>query len=185
MESTNLSQLLREAPIKKVKKGELLLRNGDSSDSFYHVVKGCLRSYTIDTKGKEHVIQFAPEDWIITDQESFITQNALSILNIDALEDSEIKVLKRPPSEELIRLDHDTLAEMNLKLLRRTYVLQKRIISLLSATAEERYLDFIKLYPGLVQRIPQKMIASYLGVTPEGLSRVRKEIVKKSKLVVS
>lgn len=80
-------------------------------------------------------------------------------------------------------MDTESLNNINQKLLKRIYTLQKRIIHLLSATAEERYLDFIKIYPGLVQRVPQKMIASFLGITPEGLSRVRKELAKKNKII--
>ena len=102
----------------------------------------------------------------------------LATLNIDAIEDSEIKIIKRP-NDNTSNLDTASLLSMNQKLLRRTYSLQKRIIQLLSASAEERYLEFLKLYPNLVQRVPQKMIASYLGITPESLSRVRKQLGNK------
>ena len=180
MPAINFSNFLKEAPIKIVKKGEIILRNGDVSNSFFYVVKGCLRSYTIDPKGKEHVFQFAPEDWIISDQESLMNNNALAILNIDAIEDSEIKILKLSPENNSGKMDIESLKDMNQKLLRRVYTLQKRVIQLLSASARERYLEFIKIYPNLVQRVPQKMIASYLGITPEGLSRVRKELGRKN-----
>ncbi len=182
MEMINISDIIKHAPITKIKKGEILLRNGDLSDSFFHVEKGCLRSYIIDNKGKEHVFQFAPENWIISDHESLKDSKAFAILNIDAIEDSEIKILKKP-ADSVIKMDMESLNEMNQKLLRRMFTLQNRIIHLLSATAEERYLDFIKTYPSIVQRVPQKMIASYLGITPEGLSRVRKELVRKNKII--
>ena len=178
MEMINLSSILKNTPIKKIKKGEILLSNGDLSDSFFHVVKGCLRSYIIDNKGKEHVFQFAPEDWIISDQESMMN-NGPAILNIDAIEDSQIKIIKRPSEKTMTGLDKESLLEMNTKLLRRINSLQKRVIQLLSSSAEERYTEFLKTYPNLAQRVPQKMIASYLGITPEGLSRVRKELVRK------
>ncbi len=178
MGNLNFSNTIANSPTKRVKKGEVLVRNGELSEAFYYVEKGCLRSYTIDSKGKEHVLQFAPEDWIISDKESLMN-NGLAILNIDAIEDSEIKVLKKPAEDDFSKFDAESLMQMNQKLLRRAYSLQKRIIQLLSASAEERYMDFLKLYPGLAQRVPQKMIASYLGITPEGLSRVRKQLVIK------
>ena len=178
MQDINFLKSFGNAPTTMVKKGEILLRNGDNSDWFFYVEKGCLRSYTIDSKGKEHVFQFAPEDWLISDQES-IMNNGLAILNIDAIEDSQIKIIKRPSEKPMTGMDKELLLYMNNKLLRKIYSQQKRIIQLLSSSAEERYIEFIKLYPNLAQRVPQKMIASYLGITPESLSRVRKELVKK------
>ena len=89
MADSNFIQTLASSPTKHVKKGEILVRNGLLSDAFYYVEKGCLRSYTIDSKGKEHVFQFAPEDWIISDQESLMNQG-LAILNIDALDRSAV-----------------------------------------------------------------------------------------------
>jgi hypothetical protein len=115
----NFSDVIANAPGKLVKKGEILLRNGAPSDSFYYVEKGCLRSYTIDVKGKEHVFQFAPEDWIISDQESLMNNSAVAVLNIDAIEDSEVKVLKRPKDNALLKMDMESLITMNQKLLRK------------------------------------------------------------------
>ncbi len=178
MQGVNFSKELFKTKTKEVKKGEIILRNGDPSDYFFYVEKGCLRSYTIDAKGKEHIFQFAPEDWIISDQESLIN-NLPAILNIDALEDSRIKLIKRPKEINFKNIDHESLVEMNEKFQRRIFALQKRVMQLLSSSAEERYLEFNKTYPNLAQRVSQKMIASYLGITPEGLSRVRKKIVRK------
>jgi CRP-like cAMP-binding protein len=176
MADINLSKVFARTQAKLIKKGEILLSSGELSQSLFYVQKGCLRSYTIDENGKEHVFQFAPEDWIISDQEGVLNRG-LSILNIDAIEDSEIKVLRHLPDRS--KLDKESLLEMNEKLLRRTFSLQKRIIQLLSSSAEERYLEFLKIYPNLFQRVPQKMVASYLGLTPEGLSRVRKQLGRK------
>ena len=165
--------------IKEVKKGEVLLRNGDSCDSFFKVVKGCLRSYIVDLKGKEHIVQFAPEDWMIGDQESTFNHTPAT-LNIEAIEDSTITIIKFVKSEhKFADLDKELLVDINQKFQKRIFVLQKRIIQLMSATAEERYNEFKLTYPNLVKRVPQKMIASYLGITPESLSRVRKEIITK------
>ncbi|HWZ23167.1 MAG TPA: Crp/Fnr family transcriptional regulator [Cytophagaceae bacterium] len=165
--------------VKEVKKGEVLLRTGDLCDSFFKVIKGCLRSYIIDPKGKEHIVQFAPEEWLIGDQESMFN-HVLATLNIDAIEDSTIAVIKFSQNEnKLSDLDKASLIDLNQKFQKRIFVLQKRIIQLISATAEERYNEFNSTYPNLVKRVPQKMIASYLGITPESLSRVRKEIITK------
>jgi CRP-like cAMP-binding protein len=162
--------------IKHVKKGEVLLRNGEVSHQFYYVQKGCLRSYSIDSKGKEHILQFAPEDWVISDQESAIN-NTPALLNIDALEDSTIAIYTVHASLNIAQMDKKAMEDMLGKFQKRILVLQKRIILLMSATAQERYNDFNTTYPNLAQRLPLKIIASYLAITPESLSRVRKELV--------
>ncbi len=156
--------------IKIINKGQILLNRGDVATKTYFVRKGLLRSYTIDEKGKEHIFMFAPEDWIMTDMVSQI-YNIPSDLYIDALEETEIEFL-----------DENTFEKMNTteveRLMKRAAVLQKRVLLLMSATAKERYEDFIKTYPNIVQRVPQKMIASYLGITPEALSKIRGEITR-------
>ncbi|WP_233194606.1 Crp/Fnr family transcriptional regulator [Aquimarina sp. I32.4] len=124
------------------------------------VKSGLLRSYTIDNKGKEHILMFAPEDWIITDN---TPPEQPGELYIDALEDSEIIILEKG-KEDKIDLQ---------KILNRLNALQKRIVMMMSATAIERYEYFIHTYPNVTQRIPQLMIASYLGITPEALSKVK------------
>jgi CRP-like cAMP-binding protein len=146
----------------KVKKGEILQRKGDLNSKVYQVQSGLLRSYSIDAKGKEHIYMFAPENWIIADSVS--PENPCDLF-IDALEDSV--VIKE--TKDAIAI-HDTQ-----KLVNRLEVLQKRIIRLLSASAIERYEHFLATYPDMVQRVPQKMIASYLGVTPEALSTVKRK----------
>lgn len=145
-----------------VTKGQILQRKGESHTKIFHVESGLLRSYTIDDKGKEHIFMFAPEDWIIADSKSF---GEPCQLFIDAIEDSVVFVEKR---EEHIIADFQ-------KIVNRLGVLQERILMLLSASAIERYEDFINTYPTIVQRVPQKMIASYLGVTPEALSYAKKK----------
>jgi CRP-like cAMP-binding protein len=118
----------------EVKKGQILQWEGDLNTKIFQVESGLLRSYSIDEKGKEHIYQFASENWIIADA---IPKNKPCELFIDCLEDSVI---------------------------------------IQTASAIQRYEHFIDTYPDIVQRVPQKMIASYLGITPEALSRVRKEI---------
>ena len=157
--------------VKNVVKGKILQRKGDRLSKGYFVKKGCLRSYTIDEKGKEHIFMFAPEGWIIGDILAMASPESGCVFFIDAIEDSEIEVFDTAFFEKI-----NAKSALGVeKLLKRITVLQKRIIMLMSATAWERYQDFIETYPNIVQRVPQKMIASYLGITPEALSKIRGE----------
>ena len=160
---------------KYMKKGEFLLNEGEVCKYTAFVVKGCLRSYTIDNKGKEHIMQFAPENWWISDMDSFAKKTP-SIYFIDALEDSEVLLIDSSSYDKaMVQLPQLALFFQEL-IQNRQAASQKRIIFSMSASAEERYLDFLKTYPAFIQRVPQHMIASYLGITPESLSRVRKQI---------
>jgi len=150
----------------RVKKGQLIQRKGDFNSSIYQVQSGLLRSYTVDAKGKEHIFMFAPEGWIIADN---VRPEKPCDLFIDALEDSIV-----------IQKVKDFEAELEaLKIIKRLEVLQKRVIMLMSASAIERYEHFIHTYPDIVQRVLQRMIASYLGITPQALSTLRAEIARK------
>jgi len=163
--------------VKKFSKNEILQYKGDHLKHGFFVGKGLLRAYSIDAKGKEHILQFAPENWIISDRNNM--NNEASIFFIDAIEPSETIIIPNNFMEEAGR-KVPCLQPMQITLLNNSIrFMQKRINMLLSATAEERYLDFIKLYPNLTLRVPQWMIASYLGITPESLSRVRKELAHK------
>lgn len=148
----------------ELKKGQILQREGDLSTKIFQVESGLLRSYSIDEKGKEHIYQFAPENWIIADA---ISNDNPCNLYIDSLENSVIIETEK---------DFNALSNDPHKLAKRLEVLQKRIIMLMSASAIQRYEHFIDNYPDITQRVPQRMIASYLGITPEALSRVRKVI---------
>jgi len=163
---------------KKVSKGEVLLNLGSIASYGYKVETGCLRSYVIDQSGKEHILQFAPEGWLISDLDSF-TNRKPAVIFIDAIEDSEVSFISKSDFGDLYSLDKAVLIEMNIKFRNNFIVTNKRIISLLSATAEERYIEFTETYPTLVQRIPLKLIASYIGITPEYLSELRRKIAKK------
>ena len=163
---------------KEIKKGDFLLRQGDVCNYTFFVDKGLLRSFTIDENGKESILQFAPENWFISDRSS-IYYNHPSDLFIDALEDTEVIFLKMDFIENITHIIPAFSCVNDDLLQRHIYFMQKRIILLLSATAQERYLNFIELYPELMLRVPQWMIASYLGITPESLSRVRKDLATK------
>ncbi len=177
MQEINLKEHFKSFPAKQVKKGEILLRAGDFTNSAFFVEEGCLRAYIINSNGKEYIYQFAPENWIVSDEEAVLEKKE-AIFYIDAIEDSVIKVLNsgdlRSPD-----MNVDAANKHISGLQRKLNSFRKRIILLLSATAEERYETFIKTYPNLAQRVPLKMIASYIGITPESLSRVRKELVAK------
>jgi len=145
----------------EIKKGQILQRKGDTNTKVYQVESGLLRSYSIDEKGKEHIFMFAPEDWLMADN---VPADLPADLFIDALEDTVVITGAKDFDK-----GHDTV-----KLIKRIGALQKRVIMLMSASAAERYEHFLKTYPQITQRVPQRMIASYLGITPETLSRVRK-----------
>lgn len=151
-----------------VKKGTILQRTGDLTSMVYSVESGLIRSYTIDQKGKEHIYMFGPENWIVADN---CEPNSPCQLFIDVIEDS---VLTVDVKNEFLNEGPDLKS-----LLRRLFVMQNRIIMLMSSNATDRYEHFLKTYPDIIQRVPQKMVASYLGITPEALSRVRREISKK------
>jgi len=180
-ESVELDKKLAQVKVQTIRKGQLLQHKGDDQKHAYYVRKGLLRSYSIDEKGKEHVYMFAPEGWIISDIQSS-TSKTPAVLFIDALEESEIEVIPSDLFEELVNTfmgSHPDFARIELtRLLRRIGVLQKRVLMLMSASAKERYQEFIATYPGLQQRVSQRLIASYLGITPEALSRIRVEMLK-------
>lgn len=165
--------------VKDVKKGTILLTQGDICSEMYFVAEGMLRSFTVDTVGKEHIVQFSPENWWTGDRNSFY-YNEPSLFSIDAVEPSSVVVLTPDFFERSLSLSADFHRFNTLALHNSIRYMQRRIVSLLSATAEERYLEFIKLYPSLNLRVPQWMIATYLGITPESLSRVRKELARRN-----
>lgn len=163
----------------KVNKGNFLLRQGETCKHSFYVEEGLLRYYSIDEKGKDHILQFAPEKWFVTDRESVYFHQPSRYL-IQALEDSSVILLDENFITQIAQ-ENKSFIEFNNRLLHNHIRhLQNRINQLLSASAEERYLDFIKTYPDLLLRVPQSMIASYLGITPESLSRVRRDLATKN-----
>jgi CRP-like cAMP-binding protein len=161
---------------KKLKKHQFLLNEGDVCRYIGFVNSGCLREYKIDNKGVEHIIQFAIEDWWVSDLNSFLS-GLPATYNIDTLQDSDILLLEKSARDKL--LDACPKMERFFRLLLEgNYVAShQRISDSLGASAEERYLKFIKTYPKLFELVPQNQIASYLGITPQSLSRIRKELI--------
>ena len=163
---------------KKIKKTQFFLQEGEVCRHLAFVNQGCLRAYSIDDKGEEHVVQFAIEDWWMNDPYSYLTGEP-SAYNIDALADSDLLLLDRSSLEKLT-LEIPKFERFFRLLLENKYVAnQRRITAALSASAEERYLNFLNTYPAFARRIPQRHIASYLGITPESLSRIRKKFAER------
>jgi CRP-like cAMP-binding protein len=158
--------------------GEFLQRAGDVTQFAAFVATGCLRNYVIDAKGKEHIVQFAPETWWLADSSSLNTR-APSTYFIDAIEDSELLLIDAPSHLRLVDKVQGYATSFRNGLQRHAAAKDQRIVSSLSATAEERYLDFVKVYPSIATRVPQSMLASYLGMTPETVSRIRRSLSRK------
>ena len=163
---------------KKIRKNQYLLQEGDVAKHAAFVEKGALRAYSVDDRGTEHIIQFAFEGWTISDLYSFLTGEAATY-NVDALEDSELVLISKAAQDEILKQIHEYEVYTRLQITGAYLAMQKRLTSILSLSLEERYINLTKLYPNLIQRVPQRMIASYMGLTPETLSRVRRKIKDK------
>ncbi|MFB6456462.1 Crp/Fnr family transcriptional regulator [Chitinophaga sp. Hz27] len=175
-----LASLNEDAVVLKVfSKNELLLRAGEKTSKVFLVKQGLLRSYFVDTAGKEHTFMFAPEGWIVSDTEAHI--NAVPAeLFIEAMEDTAVYVVDVKKIDVSALPAAQLITEVN-KAFKRISVLQRRIIMLLSAPAMERYQHFLETYPDIANRVPGKMIASYLGITPQALSKLRGEKYRNKK----
>jgi len=159
------------------RKRQYILQEGNICNQMYFVVRGCLRMYKIDDEGNTHLLQFAAENYWINDLGSFYSEKP-SELNIDALEDTMV-----------LQVSHDDLISLYTKapkfhrifrvLIENSYVsLQKRLLQTISSTAEDRYQYFLETYSHLANRLSQTQIASFLGITPEFLSRLRNKLSK-------
>lgn len=163
---------------KKLRKKQYLLQEGDACKYIAFVEKGMLRSYTVDEKGHDHILQFAFEGWWISDQYSFFTGEP-SIYNIDALEDSELLLLTRQAEEQLLTKIPTFERYFRILIQNSLIAMQRRVVGSMSKSAEERYGELVSSCPTIPRRVPQHMMASFLGITPETLSRIRKQIMQK------
>jgi CRP-like cAMP-binding protein len=157
--------------VRTFRKHQIVIHEGDYVHHDYFVVKGLMRSSHTDPDGKEHIIQFAQESSWITDPQAF-HQQTTATLNVDCLEDTRVLAISLSAREELCRELPKLEYFFNKKTTEGYIDLQKRILCLISSTASKRYHNLIARYPGLIQRISKTMIASYLGVTRETLSRL-------------
>ncbi len=160
---------------KSLKRKEYLLQQGSVCKTENFIIKGCLRGYTIDDSGQEHIIMLGIEDWWVSDLYSFLTQSPASY-SIDALEDTDVVQITKANLELLYRQVPQFERFFRIMFQNAFVAQQQRINQNLSSVAEERYHQFVQKYPGLEQRIAQKHIASYLGITPVFLSMLRRKL---------
>ncbi len=177
LSESEVDTIIAAGHIKKVRKRQYLLQEGDVWKYNCFVLKGCLRTYSVDEKGNEHIIHFALENWWAGDRASY-ESGGTSLYNIDALEDSEVFLIAKPVFEKLCK-EIPALNDFVNALLHRSFIaVQNRIHTNISSSAEEKYKRFVEQYPQMLTRIPQGMIASYLGITKETLSRIRNQTSK-------
>ena len=176
---TEQSHFMSKVVVRKYLKGQFLLQSGDVCKYESFVLAGCLKSFYVDQEGQEHVSMFAIENWWTGDLGSFITQTPAD-LNIQCLEPSTVAMISYEDLNQLY-LDIPKLERFFRIIIQRAYVAsQKRIIHNMSLPAKERYLQFRQRYPLIEQRVPQYLIASYLGMTKEFLSKIRHQLMIES-----
>ncbi|KXN98254.1 catabolite gene activator protein [Aequorivita aquimaris] len=159
----------------KLKKGTTILKAGDKVNSQYYVYNGCLRTYFIDKSGKEHTLQFAINDWWISDYTAFFTASK-AIMYIETIQEATLYEISKKSMEDLF-VEIPQLETFFRKKMERAFAsFQNRILANLAQSAKERYISFISTYPNIEQAVKNYHIASYLGITTESLSRIRKEI---------
>lgn len=163
---------------KKLRKKQYVLQEGDVCKYIAFIEKGALKAYTISEKGDEHIIQFALEGWLIADLYSFLTGEPATY-NIDALEEAELVLISKSSYVELLKKLPKFETYIRVQLTSAYIAMQRRLTSIISFSLEERYSYFNQLYPDIAARVPQHMIASYMGLTAETLSRVRRRLAGK------
>lgn len=158
---------------KKVRKHQFLIEEGEPVLHEFFVVKGCLKAFNIDREGKEHIIQFALEDWWISDYLAFFNEVPATML-LSSLEEGELLTISLANRDKLCAEMHKIEYFFRLKITSGFIAMQQRILASMNLSVQERYEKLLKLYPNLSQRVPKQAIASYLGVTRETLSRLKR-----------
>ena len=163
----------------KVKKKQFIIQPGFVCQSRTYIVEGAFRVFYLDDSGKEHTVSIGVEDWFVTDFYSYINQTpALNFA--EALEDSTIFQMRYEDVEPLCKEIHSLSEYFRLTTEKAFAYSRRRVISNISKTAEERYDEYIQKYPHIVNRVPQYVLASYLGMSPEFLSKIRTQKSAKS-----
>lgn len=172
--------LLIEDTFKPVhlKKKQFLLQKGESSNHMRFVADGCIKLYNIDDSGKERILQFGIQGWWVNDLYAYLTQKPATLF-MQAITDSIVLQIHRDQLNTLYDKIHMMDRFFRIKTQNGYIALQERTLNAMSQTAEERYIEFIRRYRIMGQQIPQYMIASFLGITPEHLSTLRKNLAKK------
>ncbi|MEO7692998.1 MAG: Crp/Fnr family transcriptional regulator [Chryseolinea sp.] len=167
-------QLISILQTSTIKKRQFIDQPGFISMYRNYVVKGAFRSFLMDAHGKEHTVHIAVEDWFASDFYSYVSATPATLF-VEALEDSIIIKMKHDDIEDLCKRNHIISEYFRITTEWAFAFSRKRALSILSKKAEDRYVDFLTQYPGISKRVPQKVIASYLGITPEFLSKLRKD----------
>lgn len=168
---TEFDYIFSHFSTKKFKRHQFVIQEGENVPNDYFILNGCLKSYFTDNNGKEHILQFGMQDWWITDYQAYYNKTKATI-NIDCIENSELLSLSFENREKLCAEMHKIEHFFRKKTNKHNVALQQRILSLLSNSAKEKYDSLLQLYPQLFQKVPKQLIASYLGVTRETLSRL-------------
>lgn len=163
---------------KSLRKKQYLLQAGDICSHLSFVAKGLLRTYNVDDKGEEHMSVFGSEGWWISDFSSFLSVQP-AVFNIDAIEDTELLMISRPDYDEFTL--QVPVMDRYFRILYQNSLVTKerRLMSSITHTAAQKYVQLIDSNPEIINRIPQKMIASYLGIAPETLSRIKRNLAYK------
>lgn len=156
-------------------KGDILVKPGDMVEANYYISEGCLRTYYLHNDGKEHTLQFGIKGWWISDYTALYT-GTKAIMTIEALERSTIYKISRTDQGRLCQEIPNLDQYYNAKLEGAFVEFQKRILAIISQSAKQRYLRFLNLYPKIEKHVKNYHIASYLGITTESLSRIRKDL---------
>lgn len=162
---------------KKLQRKEFLLHENNICEHSAFVLSGCLRAYSVDENGVEHILQFAPQNWWITDMFSILSGKPAH-LNIDALEDSEVLILSKNNQELLYEKVPKFERYFRILIQNSTVASRQRVLDNLELSAKERFAKFCKTYPSLINSLPQKQIAAYIGVTPEFMSKMKAEYLR-------
>ncbi|MDP1802588.1 MAG: Crp/Fnr family transcriptional regulator [Bacteroidota bacterium] len=162
---------------KKIKAKQFLLRSGEICKYSSFVTMGCLRAFTVDKNGVEHILSFAPQEWWVGDMYSLLSQKPGN-LNVEAMVDTEVLMLLKTDQEKLYEKVPKFERFFRIIIEKSLVAYQQRLMDNLSLTAQERYLKFCTTYPAIINTIPQKQVAAYIGVTPEFLSKLKAKYLK-------